>query len=250
LTASCREGGIQSTNPMSVLNPGEIGGKISLLVDLGQRGVVIFGGGDVAERKARTFVQVAKQVLIVSHEFRQNLENMTKIFNNLRLVKANIDNPLTVRRYLHDAFIAIPATSSHELNRKIADQAHSMGKLVNRVDDHIETDIIVPAVIRRGDLQIAVSTGGKSPTFSRYLRAKLERLLDEEDILLMEVEISSRVIAMSRISSRDRRREALSKIIVDQRVHELLRQKRLDEAKIEAGKMVEDLAGERSHEDN
>lgn len=243
MTASCREGGIQSTNPISVLNSREIGGKMSLLVDLSQRGVVIFGGGDVSERKASTFVQVAKQVLVVGLEFGQNLENMTKIFNNLRLVRANIDSPLIVRKYLHDAFIVIPATSSHELNRKIADQAHSMGKLVNRVDDHIETDIIVPAVIRRGDLQIAISTGGKSPMFSRYLRTKFESLLDEADILLMEVEISSREIAMSRISSRDRRREALSKIIVDQRIHELLGQKRLDEAKAEARKIVEDLAG-------
>lgn len=61
----------------------KIGKKMSLLVDFSQRRVVIFGGGNVSERKVGTFLQLAKQVIVVGLEFSQNLKNMAKMTEKL-----------------------------------------------------------------------------------------------------------------------------------------------------------------------
>src|SRR5882757_1951221 len=75
---------------------------------------------------------------------------------------------------LDGVFIAIAATNSRELNAAIFNQARQRNILCNVVDDPEYCDFYYPAVVRRGDLQIAVSTNGKSPALAQRIRRELE----------------------------------------------------------------------------
>jgi precorrin-2 dehydrogenase/sirohydrochlorin ferrochelatase len=81
---------------------------------------------------------------------------------------------------LDGAFLVVAATSSAEVNHRIHDEARRRGVLCNVVDDPGHCDFFYPAVVRRGALQIAISTSGVSPAFARRLRQKLEAQFGEE----------------------------------------------------------------------
>src|SRR5690606_12714140 len=80
------------------------------------------------------------------------------------------------KRYLEGAFIAIPATSNSQLNRSIEEEAVRMGVLVNRVEGRGE--VVVPSILRKGQIAIAIST--EVPGLTRYLRLRLEEELTED----------------------------------------------------------------------
>ena len=131
---------------------------------------MIFGGGRVAERKAALFSGYGP-VQVVSQSFTPNLR-ATK--GRWELIECDLS--VDFKRYLQGAFIAIPATSNSHLNRSIEEEAVSMGVLVNRVEGRGE--VVVPSIIRRGQISIAIST--EVPGLTRYLRLRLEEELTED----------------------------------------------------------------------
>jgi len=76
---------------------------------------------------------------------------------------------------LDETFLAVVATASHRLNESIYQEAQRRGVLCNVVDVPEFCDFYYPAVVRRGDLQIAISTNGQSPSLAQKLRQQLER---------------------------------------------------------------------------
>ena len=82
--------------------------------------------------------------------------------------------------HLEGAFLAIAATNDKGLNRKVSSCARERGLLVNAVDQPEDCNFIVPSVVRRGDLTIAVSTSGKSPAMARRIRERLEETFGPE----------------------------------------------------------------------
>jgi precorrin-2 dehydrogenase/sirohydrochlorin ferrochelatase len=77
--------------------------------------------------------------------------------------------------FLENQFLIIGATDDLELNARISREARERGILCNIVDNPPLCDFILPAVIRRGDLSIAISTGGKSPALAKKIRRKLDQ---------------------------------------------------------------------------
>jgi precorrin-2 dehydrogenase/sirohydrochlorin ferrochelatase len=142
---------------------------IPLLLDLSARIVVIFGGGRVGERKAQLFSGHAR-VIVVSKTFSAGLQQMAED-GRAELICADLSGDF--QKYLKDAFIAIPATSDRALNAALEDAAAARGVLVNRVDEAGE--VVVPSILRRDPLTIAIST--ESPALSKYLRQRLEEEL-------------------------------------------------------------------------
>jgi precorrin-2 dehydrogenase/sirohydrochlorin ferrochelatase len=88
------------------------------------------------------------------------------------------------REFLHGdldgAFLAIAATDLQSVNHAVAEEARARGILVNSVDDPPDCDFFYPSVVRRGDLQIAISTAGKSPALAQRLREEMDALLAED----------------------------------------------------------------------
>ncbi len=178
--------------------------------------MVIFGGGAVGERKARLFSHHAR-VTVASLDFTPGLREMAEV-GAVNLVEADL--PSGADHLLRDAFIAIPATSDQILNVDLEEKAAKLGVLVNRVDGVGE--VVVPSVIKRDPVIVAISTFGESPALSRRLRERLEEVLDEgyAEMALLLGEL--RGVVKERVSDQAERSRILREIISDQEVWRLL----------------------------
>jgi precorrin-2 dehydrogenase / sirohydrochlorin ferrochelatase len=151
--------------------------RLPLFLDLLSRLVVIFGGGKVGERKARLFSQYGP-VKVLSRDFSPGLKDLAKDpQRRIDLVECDLSCGLRkdYSKYLQGAFIVIPATSDSELNRAIEEVARDQGVLVNNVEE--AGDVVVPSILQRGTIAIAIST--ESPGLTKYLRLRLEEELTE-----------------------------------------------------------------------
>ena len=139
---------------------------VSLL--LGDRLCIVVGGGEVGARKANALREAGARVRVVARKIDEAIRRV----GGIELVEADYDPS-----HLMGARLVIAATDSRELNRRISDDARACGCIVNVVDDPDLCDFIVPAVMRRGDLSIAVETAGASPALARNIRQEIESLL-------------------------------------------------------------------------
>ncbi len=146
---------------------------LPLFLDLGSRLVVIFGGGNVGERKARLFSQYGP-VKVLSRDFSPGLLDLEKD-PQMQIELVECDLSFGFCKYLQGAFIVIPATGDSILNRAIEEEARAHGILVNNVEE--VRDVVVPSILRRGHIAIAIST--ESPGLTKYLRLRLGEDLTE-----------------------------------------------------------------------
>ncbi len=193
---------------------------LPLMLNLKGKEVVIFGGGEVGERKAALFCDYSK-VTVVSREFTSRLEKLSEK-GKLRLVKVKALVEKEISQHLKNAFIAIPATNDAELNETIAKLASKGGILLNRVDDM--GDIIVPSVIERGDIVIGISTFGKSPALSRYIRERIEELITPEFAQMAKLQNELRETLKSQVKDQKKRKEILFNVINDDEVWAALKE--------------------------
>jgi precorrin-2 dehydrogenase len=149
-----REGVIEDENV--VLYP--------IFLDLSGRLCVVVGGGEVANRKARKLLQARARVVVISPETKPELES----------VAVEIHRRPYKHGDLEGAYLAFAATGSREVNAAVAREAKERGVPVNVADRPSDGDFALPSTLRRGRLQVAVSTGGASPALSRRIRGELE----------------------------------------------------------------------------
>jgi precorrin-2 dehydrogenase/sirohydrochlorin ferrochelatase len=181
---------------------------VPLFIDLRDRRIVIFGGGHVGERKAKMFCTFGL-TKVVSANFTAELLKMAES----GLIEAIVDDLKDVKKYLTGAFIVVPATNNRTLNSFIADQAKAMNILVNQVDGIGE--VIVPSVINKDDIHIGISTMGKSPATARFLRLRIEELI-ENVALMVTLQDELRTILKKESYSQLERKHILEVIINDQ----------------------------------
>jgi len=193
---------------------------LPLMIDLHDKEVVIFGGGEVGERKASLFCEHAR-VKVVSKEFTPGLDRFHEE-GKIESIKVKDIGENEIASFLNDAFIVIPATNDPVFNEKIAKIAKDHGKFINRVDDI--GDIIVPSVIRRGDIVIGISTGGQSPALSKYIRQKIEEVITPEFALMSRLQNEIREKLKSIVDDQKERKDTLGNIINDNDVWNSLRE--------------------------
>jgi precorrin-2 dehydrogenase/sirohydrochlorin ferrochelatase len=141
-----------------------------IFLDLSGRRCVVVGGGEVANRKARKLLQARAEVVVISPEVRPELES----------VAAEVHRRPYEEGDLEGAYLAFAATDAREVNAAVAAEAKGRGIPVNVADSPSEGDFALPSVLRRGRLQVAVSTGGASPALARRIRGELEELFGPE----------------------------------------------------------------------
>ena len=152
----------------------------SLPVELHVAGArcVVVGGGRVAARRVRSLVTAGAAVEVVAPEVGEDLVALVAA-HGLRHVERTVErgdlDPVDGRRVV----LVVTATDRAEVNASVADWARSSGALVNRADDAAAGDLAFPAVVERGPLRVAVSTGGASPTVSRWAAARVDEGLDQ-----------------------------------------------------------------------
>ncbi len=140
-----------------------------MFVKLAGRQVLVVGAGAVAEAKIRSLLDTGAQIRVVALQTNQAVQEWADAgaiaFEERAFLPADLDG----------AFLAIAATSSRELNEVIFGEAQRRGILCNVVDVPELCDFFYPAVVRRGDLQIAISTAGQSPLLAQRIRKRLEQ---------------------------------------------------------------------------
>jgi precorrin-2 dehydrogenase / sirohydrochlorin ferrochelatase len=186
-------------------------GFLPLMLDLNEKDIVIFGGGEVGERKASLFCEHAK-VTVVSREFTPGLNRFHEA-GKIKLIKIKDLREKDISSFLKNAFIVIPAANDMKLNEKIAGIAKESEIFVNRVDDI--GDIIIPSVIRRGDIVIGISTGGQSPALSKFIRQKTEEVITPEFAQMSRLQNEIREILKSSVDDQKKRKDILWNIIND-----------------------------------
>lgn len=162
--------------------------RYPMLVDVSRLRCVVIGGGPVAARKVRGILAAGGRVVLVAPILHPQL--MQEIPN------ASIEVHLRSAREsdVQGADLVFLATSDPEVNEHLDTVARAAGALVNRADSPNGGLFQVPAVIRRGDLTVAISSGGRGPAFARLVREDLERNLSEEYVELLEVVAEARAL--------------------------------------------------------
>ncbi|BBL67923.1 precorrin-2 dehydrogenase/sirohydrochlorin ferrochelatase family protein [Methanoculleus chikugoensis] len=152
---------------------------IPLMLDLTARRVLIFGGGDVGARKAAFFEHEA-EVTVISRSFSPDLDGLA-IRRQETDLSALPDEAL--RGFLSGAFLAVAATPDSGLNDRIGRLCAEAGVLFNNAAGE-PGDVTIPSVVRGSRFLVAISTRGKSPAVSRYLRMRLEADYADLDMMI------------------------------------------------------------------
>ncbi len=151
-----------------------------ILTDLKGKKVIVAGGGPVAQRKIETLLEYGAVVGVIARQLTPSLSRYVKE------QKVNLLGQEFKDSHLNGVFMVMAATDDHTLNRQISLSARKKGLLINAVDQPSECNFIVPSILRRGDLSIAISTSGKSPALAKRIREDLEKQYgDEYEILLI-----------------------------------------------------------------
>lgn len=147
-----------------------------MFLSLEGRRCVVVGGGAVADRKARKLLQARAEVVVVSPEVKPGIESVASEIHRRPYEPGDLES----------AFLAFAATDSRQVNAAVANEAKERGVPVNVADEPSEGDFALPSTLRRGRLQVAVSTGGASPTLARDVRERLEGSFGSEWAGLVE----------------------------------------------------------------
>jgi len=190
-----------------------------LFLDISRRKCVVVGGGSVAERKVGRLLACGARVEVVDRSLTPALAAMK---GEGIIVHHDADYE---EAQLRGAFLVIGATDSDTVNERISRDARTLAIPVNIVDDPVRCDFILPSVLERGDLLIAVSTGGKSPALAKCLRKELEDTYGPEYGVLIEIlgELREKVIVGGRFSNENRK---LFEAVVQSNILDHIRAKR------------------------
>lgn len=190
-------------------------------LDLTDAKCLVIGGGEVAVRKVTALAEAGARATVIAPEIDPRIEAISGV----EIVRRGYD-----KGDLSGHVLIFAATDDTSLNAEIYREASEHGILVNSVDDPEHCSFIVPSVLRRGDLTIAVSTSGRSPGLSRKLRRELEEVFGPEyaDYVRLLGEMRSKVKA--RYASQSDREAAFMRML-DGGILELLREGKADEAR-------------------
>ena len=135
---------------------------------------LVVGGGEIADGKLDALLLAGAKVTVVSPQ----------VLPRIAELAAEGQMTLRLRPYrtsdLEGTYLAIAGTDDRPLNARVVSEARAAGILTQAVDDIPYCDFFAVAIVRRGDLQVGISTNGRSPAFARWMRERLDRELPAE----------------------------------------------------------------------
>ena len=152
-----------------------------IYVELHEQPCIVIGGGNIAEGKVEGLLTAGAQVTIISPSLTSHLHTLVEQ-NKVAYIS---------RTYQHGdlagAFMVICATDQAEINHQVWQEASANRQLVNVVDDTPRCNFIAPAILRKGDLNIAISTGGKAPALAVRLKERLQKEIGPQYARFLEL---------------------------------------------------------------
>jgi len=162
-----------------------------VFLNLEGKTAVVVGGGRVAQRKIETLLRYGALISLISSRLTDKLNELVEI-GSVRYLGTDFQD-----KHLDEAFLVIAATDDKELNRHISKMARRRRLLVNVVDQPPDCNFILPSIVERGHLLIAISTAGRSPTLAKKIRKELESRFGSEyaTFLLLMGQLRKEVLA-------------------------------------------------------
>ena len=145
---------------------------LPIFVKLAGRKCLVAGAGSVAEAKIASLLEAQAEVRVVAPQANERVRALASS-GVLRWEQREFETS-----DLDDVFMAIAATSDPEVNARVFEQSRQRSVICNSVDDPPHCDFYFSANVRRGELQVAISTAGESPAVAQRLRDEIERALD------------------------------------------------------------------------
>jgi precorrin-2 dehydrogenase/sirohydrochlorin ferrochelatase len=177
------------------------------LIGLDGLRVIVIGGGAVSARKVSSLIEAGAQPVVISPDF----DEAIWAFAHGGAVQLH-ERPYQAGD-LEGAFLVISATDDPVVNHQVWQEAQAVGCLFNVVDDPQHSNFILPAVVRRGEVTVAVSTGGGSPALARRMREQLQAEVGEEIGLLAQIMAELRPELLARFPPGEPRLQAALKIL-------------------------------------
>jgi siroheme synthase-like protein len=195
-----------------------------IFLDLKGRQVLVVGGGNIAQDKVEKLLAAGALVQIVSPELNDYLEDLVKqgVIGYRCGEFAGSD--------LKGKFLVVSATDNKLANETVARLACERGLLCNVVDQPALCNFITPALVTRGHLQIAISTGGDSPSVTQRVKREIAELIGDEYAEFLEIAADLRAEGQRRFTDYSRRRELMRKFVESEAL-DLIRAGRIEEAK-------------------
>lgn len=165
-------------------------------IDLEGREGLIVGGGAVALRKVRRLLPYGPRLTVAAPSLSRELEALPGVTLLRRPFAPDM---------LEGKFFAVAASDDREVNRAVAALCRERGVLVNAADDKGNCEFLFPALVKRGDLSVGVSTGGASPSAAAWVRRQIEHRLPEDFGALLAYLGGLRPMVRERVPEEDRR---------------------------------------------
>jgi len=216
-----------------------------LIVDLNLQGnlVIVVGGGNEGLKKVNALLTQDCKILLVSDSTNKQIEDYIKrrkiTFKEMKLTNAEF-----LKKF--KPFMVLATTDNRELNRRIVEQAKKMRCYAYAADDPEVSDFAFGSVINIEDtVQIAVSTGGRSPAMARKLRMQAEKvfknLIKKEDIYQIKLQDFARRAVKAKIATFPERKKFLYSVMNDNHIKQLIKAGNLKKAQKRVIEMLGDL---------
>ncbi|MBS4535479.1 bifunctional precorrin-2 dehydrogenase/sirohydrochlorin ferrochelatase [Clostridium sp. D2Q-14] len=183
-----------------------------IMINTKNLGVIIFGGGQVAYRKTKTFIEYGMNVKVISPYI---IEEFKNILNRIDYVE-----DVFKEEYIQENNIIVVATSSRDINHTIFIRCKEKGLLCNVVDSKEESDFIMPSTFKKDSIVAGISTQGNSPYFAAKLRRKMEEIVTEDMIEKVNEMGKIRELVMEKCVD-EKARKRILKDLVDLSLKEL-----------------------------
>lgn len=202
--------------------------------------VIVVGGGAEGLRKVNSLLTQNCKILVISDKINTQLSRFVKE-KKIGFKKIKLKNTSFLSKY--KPFLVMAATDDKQLNRKIVEKAKKMRCYVYAVDDPKVSDFSHPSVINIEDtVQIAISTGGKSPAMARKLRIEAEKIfkkiVNKEEIYQIKLQQIVRNAAKEKISTQKERKKFLYSVLNDMKIKQLIKDEKLEKAQNRAMLML------------
>ncbi|MDA0690475.1 MAG: bifunctional precorrin-2 dehydrogenase/sirohydrochlorin ferrochelatase [Nitrospinae bacterium] len=206
-----------------------------MIVDLNLKGrqVVIAGGGKEATRKVEALLFQDCEIIVHSEKFSKKIKALEK--NGRVLLKQGRISEGSFLNDYHRLILVMAATDDKQLNRKIVEESKKLRCFAYAVDDPEVSDFNHPSVMNiHKSVQIAISTGGKSPLMAKQIRKKVEPVLNDlikkEDVLKIQLQFLLREKIKAVLSTPDARKQFLESILLNTEINQLLAEEKLEDA--------------------
>ncbi len=176
-------------------------------LDIRNRSCLVVGGGGVGARKVATLLRAGARVTVVSPKADSRVETLAG------------EDAVTLKKRpyrtsdLDGMFLVIGATDNENLNLRISSDAERANMLCNIADQPEKCNFILPAIVNRGDLILAISTSGKSPAFAKKLRRDFETRFGEEYADFLRLMGAARKKLLSRAHAPEAHKPLFEKLI-------------------------------------